>query len=146
MFRSITCTALLVGSSAAFGQSHSITLDVRDSAGGKDGYVDASSSTGGSYSCRYAGGDNNTGDVTISGRGSVATVVVHLTGGSRYAVDDVSFPEDPNSQLSRSSSPNSTTAIIKDKNSVAQTATYDISVSDSNGDKTFVCDPKIINN
>lgn len=126
--------------------SHSITLDVRNaSSGGRDGYVDVTASNGKTYSYRYSGGDNDTGDVTIRGRGSAATVVVHLRSDARYSIDEVRFPEDPNSQLSNGNSPNATTAVIQDKNTEAQKATYKVTVKDATADATVPCDPRIVN-
>jgi hypothetical protein len=126
--------------------SRSITLDVRNaSSGGRDGYVDTTASNGQVYSYKYTGGDNNTGDVTFHGRGP-ATVVVHLKSDPRYAIDEVKFPDDPNSQLSTGTSPNDTTAVIQDKNDQQQTATYKVTVKDSSADATVPCDPRIVNN
>lgn len=115
--------------------SHSITLDVQaGSSGGSNQQV---------YSCTYSGGTGNGGDVTFTGRGAT-TVVVHLTGDRKYTIDDVSFPSDPNDQLSNGPSPSPTSAVIQDKNDQEQTATYRVTVKDPNG-ATIPCDPQIIN-
>jgi hypothetical protein len=146
MRKILLCAAMLATFASAFAGSHSITLDVRNmSSGGADGYVDTTASNGKVYSYKYTGGDNNTGDVTITGRGQQATVVVHLRSDARYLIDDVKFPEDPNSQLSKDASPNPTTAVIQDKNTEAQTATYKVTVKDATADATVPCDPKIVN-
>ena len=131
---------------AASPSSRSIALDVRDApSSGADGYTDTTASNGKVYSYKYSGGDKGGGDVTFTGRGA-GTVVVHLRG-SRYAIDSVDFPDDPNDQLSDDASASSpTSAVIKDKNDTVQTATYKVTVKDSSADATVPCDPKIINN
>ena len=147
----LLCALAFAVSASAFADptdsnSHSITLDVRNaSSHGQDGYVDTTASNGKVYSYKYSGGDNDTGDVTITGRGNVATVVVHLKSDPRYTIDDIKFPEDPGAQLSKGQNPNATTAVIQDKNTEAQTATYKVTVKDATADATVPCDPKIIN-
>ena len=145
LFCAIVC-AMPAIAAAASPSSRSITLDVRNApSSGSDGYADTTASNGKTYSYKYSGGDNGGGDVTFTGRGA-GTVVVHLRG-SRYAIDTVDFPDDPNDQLSDDPSASSpTSAVIKDKNDTAQTATYKVTVKDSSANATVPCDPKIINN
>ncbi|HSE11332.1 MAG TPA: hypothetical protein VLB69_01745 [Rudaea sp.] len=76
--------------------------------------------------------------------GTKATVALRVTGDQSYTIDDVKIASDPNDQLSvAGNSP--TTAVIQDKNTVAQEATYKVTVKDPDG-TSIPCDPKIINN
>ena len=95
-----------------------------------------------SSGCQYVGGDNDAGDVTFH-VGTKASVTVHVTGS--YTIDNIAIASDPNRQLSIPNPTSPTTTVIQNKNSVAQEATYKVTVKDENGD-TIPCDPKIINN
>ena len=128
---------------------HNIYLYVRASSGG-NGYIDAPASNG-VYSCKYTGGDNDGGDVTITEpRGNPGAVVVHLAHGDHsYEIGEFFFPKDPNRQLSKDvGNSNRVTAVIRDMNTMAQTAHYKIIVSDTNFDPpvSILCDPRIVNN
>lgn len=115
---------------AASSNSRSITLNITyDSSG---------------YSCEYSGGDNPDGDVTFH-VGTKASVALRVTGDRDYTIDDIKIASDPNDQLSVASSRSPTTAVIQDKNTVAQTATYKVTAKDPDG-TSVTCDPKIINN
>ena len=129
----VLCALAIAVSASAFGaaasNSRSITLNVTSNSSG--------------YSCEYSGGDNPAGDVTFH-VGTKATLALHLTGDQSYTIDKVNVASDPNDQLSvGNNSP--TTAVIQDKNTVAQEATYKVTVKDPDGTK-IPCDPKIINN
>jgi hypothetical protein len=133
MRKSIPCTLALAAFASASvhaaTNSRSITLDITYSDSG--------------YSCVYNGGDNPAGDVTFH-VGTTATVALHVTGDRSYTIESVDIKSDPNDQLSiPSSSP--TTAVIQDKNTVAQTAVYKVMAKDPDG-TGIPCDPKIINN
>lgn len=81
-------------------QSHSVTLAIHATAStGSDDYTDSTGSDGNVYSYRYTGGTGAGGDVTFH-VGTPAMVVVHLSGHD-YDFDGVTFPIDPNHQLSR---------------------------------------------
>lgn len=130
----ILCTLALAASvsapvDAASSASRSLTLKITHDSSG--------------YTCQYSGGDNPAGDVTFH-VGTPASVALHVTGDRSYTIDKIKIASDPNQQLSpQTSSP--TTAVIQDKNTVAQTATYKVTATDPNG-TTIPCDPKIINN
>jgi hypothetical protein len=94
-----------------------------------------------SSGCQYTGGDNSAGDVTFH-VGTKASVALHVSGG--YTIDDIRFASDPNNQLSVPT-PSGSTAVIQDKNTVAQEATYKVTVKGPDG-ASIPCDPKIINN
>lgn len=130
---------------AAAPASPNIRLDVRNSpSNGSDGYTDTTASNGATYSYKYSGGEGNGGDVTFKSRGKV-TINVHLTNGSGYSIDDVSFSGDSNDQLSWRNPNAGKVAVIQDENSAVQTADYKITVKDEGADVTVPCDPKIIN-
>jgi hypothetical protein len=144
----ILCAVISAVSASAFADnSQTITLSVKDSPStGSDGYTDTTASNGEVYSYKYAGGGGDGGDVTFK-TGKPATVVLQLNGARRYAIDDISFPRDPNNQLTKVLNPSApTNAVIQDKNDAAQTATYKVTVEDSTGGATIPCDPQIINN
>jgi len=121
-----------------------IDLYVQDhGSNGSDGYTDTTASNGNTYSYRYTGGSGNGGDLTFTQRGAV-TIVLQLKGDRRYTISNVSFPSDPNNQLSWvSNSP--TTGVIHNKNDAVQVAEYKVTVSDSAANCTVPCDPQIIN-
>lgn len=98
--------------------------------------VDATSS-----GCQYTGGDNADGDVSFH-VGTKATVAVHASAG--YTLE-VAITSDPNKQLSIPNPGTPTLKVIQDENSVAQEATYKVTLKDASGGAT-PCDPKIINN
>lgn len=145
MFLAFICSSV----ATAFAQSsnsHSITLDVRNaSSGGADGYTDVTASNGRTYSYKYSGGEGNGGDVTFH-VGTPATVVVQLHSDPRYTINDVTFKDDTNNQLSYPNPNAGKTATIQDRNTVAQTAEYKVVVKDSTANATVPCDPKVINN
>ena len=124
------CALAVAVSASAFAgalASRSITLTVTSSSSG--------------YSCQYTGGDNPAGDVTFH-VGTKASVALHVTG--NYTFDNIKLASDPNNQLSvANNSP--TSAVIQDKNTMAQEATYKVTVKDVGG-ATIPCDPRIINN
>lgn len=122
-----------------------ITLEVRNvPSTGTDGYTDTTASNGATYSYKYSGGDNDTGDVTFRERGRV-TINVHLSG-NKYTIDDVGFAGDTHEQLSWVSDPDAgKVAVIQNENSAVQTANYKITVMDESVGATIPCDPKIIN-
>ncbi len=132
--------------SAAAASSVPITLDVRNFASsGSDGYTNTTASNGKTYSYKYSGGTGKGGDATFTrSDGHKVTVVLHLQSDSRYSIDSVAFPVDPNNQLSRKNAA-PTTATIQDENTVVQTATYKVTVKDSTANATLPCDPQIIN-
>lgn len=135
---------LAVGTAAASG-SPRISLDVRNApSNGSDGYTNTTASNGATYSYRYSGGEGTGGDLTFKTRGR-ATINIHLTNGSGYAIDDVSFTDDNNDQLSWKNPNAGKVAVIQNENSAVQTANYKITVRDEGADVTVPCDPKIIN-
>ncbi len=130
---------------AAASGSPRISLDVRSgSSNGSDGYTDTTASNGDAYSYRYSGGEGKGGDLTFKIRGRV-TINVHLTNGSGYTIEDVSFTDDDNKQLSWKNPNAGKVAVIQNMNSVVQTANYKVTVKDEGADVTVPCDPKIIN-
>lgn len=126
--------------------SPNITLEIQDHASnGSDRYTDTIASNGASYSCRYSGGEGGGGDVIFRTRGRV-TVNVHLAHDSGYTIEDVSFREDTEDQLSwLGSHGGSTSAVIQDKNDAVQEAQYKITVRDEGANVTVPCDPIIAN-
>jgi len=136
----------LAGSALAQGNPV-IHLSVHDHASnGADGYtnVPACDTT---YSYRYSGGSGNGGDVTFTRRGKV-TVVLRLDNdsphGSRFTLNDVTFKNDTNHELSWvGSAP--TNGVIHNENGVVQTASYKVLVNDISATCTVPCDPLIIN-
>lgn len=70
---------------------------------------------------------------------------MHLTNGSGYSIDDVSFTGDANKQLSWRNPNAKKVAVIQNKNDVVQSANYKITVRDEGAGVTVSCDPRIIN-
>ncbi|MDE2149795.1 MAG: hypothetical protein KGJ55_08195 [Gammaproteobacteria bacterium] len=124
-----------------------INLDVRDApSSGADGYTDVTA-CGTQYSYRYSGGGGKGGDVTFTSRGKV-TVVIKLNNdsnaGRRYTINDISFKNDANGQLSWVSNAPAN-GVIHDKNDKLQAASYKVTVNDATADCDVPCDPMIIN-
>ena len=122
--------------------NHDVQLTVRNQASnGHDGFTNATASNNAIYSYRYTGGDDDHGDIRETlGTGS-ATINVGLSGGPNYQINDISFQNDTNHELSWSGS--GTSAAIIDTNSAVQNATYCTSVSDTQAHCSFNCDPMI---
>ncbi len=139
------CSSLSMAHAQSSNNGRSIALDVRNvSSGGADGYTDVTASNGKTYSYKYSGGEGKGGDVTFH-VGTPATVVVQLHSDPRYTINDVTFKDDTNSQLSYPNPDAGKTATIQDKNTVAQQAQYKVVVKDSTANATVPCDPMIIN-
>jgi hypothetical protein len=122
--------------------SQSITLTVQDKASsGSDGFTNSTASNGAAYSCKFSGGTGKGGEVVFQ-IGARATVLVQLAD-SRYTVDHVRFPDDPHDELSFGDSP-AGMAVIRDTNDEVQTATYEITVQDSQSSAMIPCRQKIV--
>jgi hypothetical protein len=120
-----------------------VTLDVRDHADNGDGWTDIEA-CGKTYSYRFDGGSDQHGNITVHGRGQVQ-ILVKLTAGHGYAIDQVGFTNDPDQQLtSPSHSPNAAT--ILDRNDAPmKDGYYSITVTDTGNNCAVVCDPYISN-
>ena len=129
--------------------SHPVTLDVQSGSSTQSGYVDTHGSNGDVYSCKYTGGDDGAGNLTIdSTEGHNVTIPINLHGGGNFTIGVVYFPKDPNGQLSADTKTNRRNAVIKDKNDMLQDGTYKVIVQDtlSSGDVVILsCDPGIRN-
>ena len=139
----LTLLALCLAAPAC--AQHAVGLDVSSTP--KDGYTNATASNGKVYGCRYSGGDDGEGNVTIHHGDGPATVTVRITGDRKYTRDAVTFPDDPNHQLEEGPNPPTKyVAVVQDRNTATQEATYKVSVADPSEDGvTIPCDPKIIN-
>lgn len=122
--------------------NHNVQLIVRNQpSNGRDGFTNTTATNNAIYSYMYTGGDDDHGDIRETlGTGS-ATINVGLSGGPGYRIDDISFRNDTNHELSWSGSGSS--AAIIDANSAVQDATYCTSVTDTQAQCSFDCDPMI---
>ncbi len=125
-----------------------ITLDVLAApSNGQPGYTATIASNGSTYSCRFTGGDGNTGDVTFNQRGD-AKFTVTIGSQSSFAIDDVGFISDRKKLLWHDLGPvPKKTVTIHDRNTDRQAAFYVLSVVDlaAPSPVTALCDPKIVN-
>jgi hypothetical protein len=126
-------------------QDYTVTLDIRNSAQTEPGWTNVAASNGAMYGYRYAGGSDGNGNVTEQGRGNVEITVDLIADSSYYKMQDITFADDPENQLSKKSLDDLKT-VIKDKNDkVESNAYYSITVQDKKAGCTLVCDPRISN-
>ena len=124
--------------------NHAVHLNVRNQpSNGNDGYTDTTASNNAIYSYKYTGGDNGRGDISETvGLGS-ATIDVDVAGGPNYQITGITFVNDTYNQLSWSGGGGS--AAVIDANTQVENASYCTSVTDTNANCSFNCDPMIDN-
>ncbi|KAA9134203.1 hypothetical protein F3N42_01275 [Marinihelvus fidelis] len=128
-----------------------VTLDIRSSNCGSPAFAKAATlvaSTSNpqslSYSYQYAGGSDTQGNETVPKGQGEQSFLVKLIADSRYHLVDVSFGTG-NTQLSKHDQ-DTYKVTIKDADDAVETDYYQLSVKDtSNGDCTFLCDPRVTN-
>lgn len=121
---------------------HTVHLKVRNQpSNGNDGWTNTTATNNAIYSYRYTGGDDDHGDIRETLGSGAATIQVMLSGGPNYSIGDIAFQNDTNHELSWSGGGGS--AAIIDANSAVQQATYCTSVTDTQAQCSFNCDPMI---
>ena len=121
--------------------SINVTLNVSDSA--QTGYTATPASNGSTYYYKYTGGSDGNGNVTEK-VGSPQDIVV-LMDTTGYKINDVSFANDPNDQLTWSRDSDTQITIADADTVVESNAYYKIVAANAAGTITFDCDPRITN-
>jgi hypothetical protein len=120
-----------------------INLDVRNWASTDPGWHIVNASNGQPYSYSYSGGDDGVGGlISTAGQGR-DTAPLQLVADQRYQINQCSFQNDTQNQLSwNGQSPRA--GSIVDANVHVEDAEYSILVMDTgNGNCTIQCDPDV---
>jgi hypothetical protein len=124
--------------------STQIYLDIHNyPSTGSDGYTNSIASNNMVYSYRYSGVGGDGGDVVYNYPGS-SWILVNMGNDPRYRIAFVGFTNDVHNQLSLASN-TGTSAAIRDRNSLPQSANYKVTVIDTSTNAGVPCDPHIIN-
>lgn len=96
------------------------------------------------YAYKYEGGSDGHGNVTVRGRGAV-NVTVQLISGTRYAIEDVTFDNDPKQQLSVAGKSPRVATILDKNDALMENAYYALKVQDTEAECSVSFDPYISN-
>lgn len=122
-----------------------VTLDVRNfPSNGSDGYTNTTATNEQTYSYKYGGGSDGSGDIDETTGGGVGQITVTLSSDPRYVISDVTFSGDTATQLSWAPV-TSTQALITDQDTADEDAYYSMTIRDDTAACTFACDPNIRN-
>ena len=110
---------------------------------GSDGYTNATTSGGHTYSYKYTGGTDGAGNTSEPSAAGEVDITVTITG-TNFQIDGIS-KTDPQNQLTTSVGADKLTAEIVDANTHTEDGYYSISVKDTSNSETFTADPRVTN-
>jgi hypothetical protein len=123
--------------------NNNASLDVRNFASNEPGWTNVQAPNGQTYSYAYSGGTDGVGGYETRVGNGVQTINVNVAADPRYDIQGVTFPGDIQNQLTWHGSARA--GVITDVNTQAEQAHYCVTITDTQANTTFNCDPMISN-